>query len=136
MRQRLVIVLCFVLLGSEARSDTIVLANGDTLTGEIVEWAVDHLVIEHEQLGTIRLSLDQLKLDTGKPPSRGLFDTGFLRGWKRTASFGMNGEAGESMTRQGGLNSSAGSSPGATTTTSTRTARTTTTPASTCAGTG
>ena len=99
----------FLILGvvlaaaSSARADTLVLQNGDKLTGEIVEWAVDHVVLEHEQLGTIRLSLDQLKLDTGKPPSRGLFDTRIMRGWDRKITAGWTGEAGESTTIRVGL---------------------------------
>ena len=51
------------------------LANGDELNGEIVEWAVDHVVINHPQLGEIRISLEQLDLDTGEPPSPGLLMT-------------------------------------------------------------
>ena len=104
MQRSFWIVSALLLLVSSARADTVILRNGDELTGEIVEWAVDHLVIEHAQLGTVRLSLDDLQLDTGKPPTPGLFDTRFLRGWKRTASFGMSGEAGESLTLQGALN--------------------------------
>jgi hypothetical protein len=104
MHQRLLIVLSLVLIGSEARADTLVLANGDSLTGEIVEWAVDHVVIEHELLGTLRIALDQLDLDTGEPPSPGLFGTSFLRGWKRSVSWGMSGEAGDALTVVGGLN--------------------------------
>ncbi|MDJ0865434.1 MAG: DUF481 domain-containing protein [Myxococcota bacterium] len=102
MPRSLSIPLALVVLGSVARADTLVLENGDKLTGEIVEWAVEHVVIEHPQLGTMRLSLDQLKIDTGKPPSPGLFNTRLLRGWKRTLSFGMLGEAGESLTLRGG----------------------------------
>ena len=34
-------------------------------TGEIVEWSVDYVVIEHPQLGTVRLALDDLKIDRG-----------------------------------------------------------------------
>ncbi len=104
MTRRLCLLLLVVFHAAGARADTVVLANGDTLTGEIVEWAVDHLVIEHEQLGVIRLSLDQLKLDTGKAPTKGLFDTRLMRGWKRQIDFGWSGEAGEALTLRGGLN--------------------------------
>jgi hypothetical protein len=70
-------------VGSSAHADTLVLANGDEINGEIIEWAVDHVVIEHPQLGTMRFELDQLKIDTGTPPNPGLFGTRFLRGWSR-----------------------------------------------------
>lgn len=77
-----------------ARADTLILANGDRITGEIVEWGVDSLVIDHPQLGRVRLSLDQLRLDTGPPPNEGLFGTDFLRGWTRSIDVGANGKKG------------------------------------------
>jgi putative salt-induced outer membrane protein YdiY len=98
MIQRLSIVLALCLCGVTAGADTLTLANGDELHGEIVEWAVDHVVIEHPQLGKIQLSLEQLDIDTGEPPSHGLFGTRFLRGWKRNINFGLNGEYGGSRT--------------------------------------
>ena len=79
-----------------AGADELKLANGDTINGEIVEWAVEHVVIDHPQLGRVRLSLDQLAIDTGKPPSRGLFGTNFLQGWKRSIELGFNGRTGNS----------------------------------------
>lgn len=104
MSRSLSIPLAFLLcaaLGSAApaRAEKLKLANGDTLNGEIVEWAVDYVVIDHPQLGQIRLSLDQLAIDTGKPPSPGLFGTTFLRGWKRSIDLGVNGRQGNTDTR-------------------------------------
>lgn len=81
---------------SSAHADTLVLANGDEINGEILEWAVDHVVIEHPQLGKIRLELDELRLDTGTPPNPGLFGTRFLRGWSRRVDVGINGEQNDS----------------------------------------
>jgi putative salt-induced outer membrane protein YdiY len=75
-----------------AHADTLVLANGDEINGEIIEWAVDHVVIEHPQLGEMRIALDELKLDTGEAPNPGLFGTRFLRGWSRHVDLGINGE--------------------------------------------
>jgi putative salt-induced outer membrane protein YdiY len=88
------LLLLLVLLGIafSAHADTLVLANGDEINGEIIEWAVDHVVIEHPQLGKIRLELDELQLDTGTPPNPGLFGTRFLRGWTRRVDVGINGE--------------------------------------------
>jgi putative salt-induced outer membrane protein YdiY len=74
------------------------LANGDVLNGEIVEWAVDHVVIDHPQLGEIRISLEQLDPDTGAPPSPGLFGTNFLRGWNRGIDLGWTGRQGSTNT--------------------------------------
>jgi putative salt-induced outer membrane protein YdiY len=89
-----VIVFCV----STASADTLKLANGDELNGEIVEWAVDHVVIDHPQLGVVRISLEQLELDTGTPPSPGLFGTTFLRGWKRGIDLGWTGRMGSTDT--------------------------------------
>jgi putative salt-induced outer membrane protein YdiY len=80
---------------SPASADEIVLANGDKINGEIVEWSVDTVVIEHPQLGTMRLALDDLKIDTGKPPKKGWFDTNFMRGWNRNINMGLNGTIGD-----------------------------------------
>jgi putative salt-induced outer membrane protein YdiY len=77
---------------SSAHADTLVLENGDEINGAIIEWAVDHVVLEHPQLGKMRFELGQLKLDTGEPPSPGLFGTRFLRGWSRHLDLGINGE--------------------------------------------
>ncbi len=95
MTVREVLVTALVLICMNASADEIVLANGDKINGEIVEWAVDYLVIEHPQLGRMRLELDQLDIDTGKPPKPGFFDTGFMRGWNRSISLGFNGRIGD-----------------------------------------
>lgn len=94
MLRGLSVVMALVLGCVAARADELVLANGDTLTGDIVEWALDHVVIEHPQLGRVRLSLDQLAIDVGEPPSPGLFGTTFLRGWNRSINLGLNGREG------------------------------------------
>ena len=94
MHRRLPIILVISMLALQASADTLKLANGDELNGEIVEWAVDHVVIDHPQLGEVRLSLEQLDLDTGTPPSRGLFGTTFLRSWNRNVDIGWTGRVG------------------------------------------
>jgi putative salt-induced outer membrane protein YdiY len=80
--------------GTLVQADTLILANGDRLTGEIVAWGVDTVVIEHPQLGEVELALEQLRLDTGDPPNHGLLGTDFLRGWTRSLSVGANGKSG------------------------------------------
>jgi len=89
-------ILC--LATAAASADTLVLANGDELNCEIIQWAVDHVVIDHPQLGRMRLDLEQLAIDTGKAPTPGLFGTGFLRGWSRRIDLGINGKEGNSVT--------------------------------------
>lgn len=93
MRPLLPVILVFLLVGPTS-AEVVRLANGDELHGEIVEWAVDYVVIEHPQLGRVRLGLDQLDIDTGEPPNEGLFGTTFLRGWRRHFDLGLNGEEG------------------------------------------
>ena len=46
LRNRLVLVF-FSLAALPALADELVLANGDTLTGEVIEWAIGHVVIDH-----------------------------------------------------------------------------------------
>ncbi len=89
-----------------ASAETLKLANGDTITGEIVEWDRKSVVFEHPQLGRIRLQLEELAIDTGEPPSPGLFGTGFMRGWDRSIDIGVNGKQGSSQNTKvtGGLN--------------------------------
>jgi putative salt-induced outer membrane protein YdiY len=98
MQRRLPILLFISTLALQASADTLKLANGDELNGEIVEWAVDYVVIDHPQLGRVRISLEQLDLDTGTPPSRGFFGTTFLRGWNRNIDIGWTGRVGSTDT--------------------------------------
>ena len=98
MKGRLPITLVITTLALQASADTLKLANGDELNGEIVEWAVDHVVIDHPQLGEVRISLEQLDLDTGEPPSPGLFGTTFMRGWNRNIDLGWTGRWGSTNT--------------------------------------
>ncbi len=98
MVHRFSIVLVLCLCGAVVRADQLVLANGDRLNGEIVERALEYVVIAHPQLGRLRLSLDQLAIDAAKPPNPGLLGTGFLRGWKRSVDVGLNGEQGTTET--------------------------------------
>jgi len=97
MLQRALLIGILCLAAATAAADTLVLANGDELNCEIMEWAVDHVVIDHPQLGRMRISLEQLKIDTGEPPNPGLFGTGFLRGWTRRIDLGINGKEGNSV---------------------------------------
>ena len=71
MLLRILITLLLCACPLALRADTLILANGDKISGEIVEWAVDHVVLEHPQLGRVRLTLDQLEIDTGTPPNPG-----------------------------------------------------------------
>jgi putative salt-induced outer membrane protein YdiY len=95
-RIALAALLCFV--ASASRAESVVLANGDRLNVEVVERGADHIVIEHPQLGQVRLSLDQLDVEAGDLPNPGIFGTNILRGWSRTLDIGVNGRQGNSET--------------------------------------
>jgi len=98
MSRRLRLLLALVLLSTNAAADELVLANGDKINGEIVEWAIDFVVIDHPQLGRMKLDLAQLDIDTGTPPKPGWFDSGFMRGWNRSINLGINGTRGDTIT--------------------------------------
>lgn len=94
MLARIATVVLVCASGTLAQAETLILANGDRLTGEIISWGVDHIVIDHPQLGEVDLALDQLRIDTGDPPNPGLLGTDFLRGWTRRIDVGANGKSG------------------------------------------
>jgi len=90
--------LVLVLLGlgvAASHADTIHLANGDVLEGEVVERRDDVVVIEHESLGRIEVPAE------GVIPERrdtGILGSGLLQGWKRSLQLGANGAEGNSDT--------------------------------------
>jgi putative salt-induced outer membrane protein YdiY len=107
---------------SVAVADRVTLANGDVLSGTILERTDEVLVLEHPQLGRLELPATSLAeadiaaaiaaADTAAadsaavadaagaaeavPPPPGLFGTSFLAGWKRSLSAGVTGAAGQS----------------------------------------
>ena len=98
MLHRFAMAALLCLIAAVSHAESVVLANGDRLKVEIVERSDDHIVIEHPQLGQVRLSLDQLEIDTDDPPNSGVFGTNILRGWSRTLDVGLNGRQGNSET--------------------------------------
>jgi putative salt-induced outer membrane protein YdiY len=98
MLHRFAIAALLCLVAAVSSAEPLVLGNGDTINGEVVERGADYIVIEHPQLGQVRLSLDQFELETGDPPNPGLFGTSILQGWSRTFDVGLNGRQGNSET--------------------------------------
>ena len=108
------------LLESPARAlDSITLENGDVLTGEIVERADEYVVLDHPQLGPLKIPVEetltpgrgsgvtQLMAESTMPvkqartdeeseaPARGgLFGTRILRGWDSNFGAGLSGSLG------------------------------------------
>ncbi len=96
------IIVCGIVLGvvglaSPALGASVTLANGDTLKGEVVEETDTEVVINHPQLGTLRIAQDQIQKES--PPNPGLFGTDFMLGWRRRFDLGFNGEEGNSDTK-------------------------------------
>jgi putative salt-induced outer membrane protein YdiY len=93
------------LVASVSHAGSIVLANGDELNVEIIERGVDYIVIEHPQLGQVRLSLDQVEIQVADVPNPGVFGTRLLQGWSRRFDVGLNGRQGnsENLTITAGL---------------------------------
>gem|GEM_PF-5627445 len=68
---------CFAPLAHAAQTiDTVLLKNGDTLRGKILEQTAQHLVLQHEVLGHLRLPLSAIAKNentadnTSQPPAR------------------------------------------------------------------
>lgn len=92
------LVVCALLAAVEvARAEEIELKNGDTLTCEIIEVTVDHVVIEHAELGVLDLERAKVKTDLQHRLAPGLFGTGFMRGWNRHIDLGFNGSQGNTI---------------------------------------
>ncbi len=81
---------------ARAQSETFELANGDKVSGEIVEQSDARIVLEHPVFG--RVEIPRAELKQPEPRSPGLFGTGFLEGWTRTFSLGFSGQQGNSET--------------------------------------
>ena len=82
---------------THARAETLELVNGDKLSGDVIERTEDRVVLEHAVLGRVTVPTAQLK--SPEPATRGLFGTGFLRGWKRSVEMGLSGASGNSETK-------------------------------------
>lgn len=80
-------------LAGPAGAETIALANGNKLDGEVLERTDEVLVLQHENLGRLEIPVDQLAVETAKP---GLLGTPFLRGWTRRLEVGVDGASGNS----------------------------------------
>ncbi|NNL84254.1 MAG: DUF481 domain-containing protein [Myxococcales bacterium] len=81
-----------------AHGEAVVLENGDTLNGVILERNDDGVVLVHEVLGHLEIPNHQIRVDPPPAPLRGAFGTPMLVGWDRTFEFGLLGESGNSST--------------------------------------
>lgn len=88
-----------------AVADSITLKNGDSLQGTISSQSEQSVVLNHDVLGTLDIPRDQiavLHVDQPEPPDpepepaedSGLFNSGFLAGWSRGITVGIDGSEG------------------------------------------
>ena len=101
------LVTCTLLFsGQIAQADTIRLKSGDELNAVIVEVTADTVIIEHPELGRMKIPRAKIEGDLKHKLNPGLFGTQFMRGWDRRIDLGFNGSQGNSISRNvtGGLN--------------------------------
>lgn len=84
--------LLFSISPSTARTAVITLANGDKLSGEIIEETDAHVVLEHPVLGRVKMERSQLQGPAPEPA--GLLGTNFLKAWQRRFELGISGSSG------------------------------------------
>ena len=106
MLLRNVVVCLLVVSAQAAHADTIKLKSGDELNARILEVTADTVIIDHPELGRVKIPRDKVETDLGDKLNPGLFGTGFMRGWNRRIDLGINGSQGNSIATNitGGLN--------------------------------
>lgn len=86
-----------VLSGTLTHAAEVVLSNGDVLNGEVLHNEGGEITLKHSVLGTIVLvgaAIKPMKLEEPKLVDAGVFNTGWLQGWKRLVEVGVNGSEG------------------------------------------
>ncbi len=84
------------LVANDAVAESFVLANGDKLTGDVVERDAERIVIEHPVFGRVEIPVTEL--EPPEPPDPGAFGLGILRGWDRSIEISASGSNGNSDT--------------------------------------
>jgi hypothetical protein len=102
-----------------AYAETIILENGDSLTGQVISRSSDSLVLSHQVLGEVTIAISAIKTSTkshgrveaqavAKTPATskakseseiadsGLFNTDWLTDWKYELQAGVTGSSGKS----------------------------------------
>jgi putative salt-induced outer membrane protein YdiY len=75
----------------------VVLSNGDTLNGEVLDNKEGVITFKHPALGTLVLAnatITPVKTKEPKHADSGILNTGFLQNWKRSVEVGVNGSEG------------------------------------------
>lgn len=95
MRRTLLAALLTFAIPAAGRAETFKLANGDKVSGQVVERTQDTITLDNPVLG--RIEIPVAKLAPEKPPRPGLFGTDFLAGWTRNFQLGLNGQEGNKV---------------------------------------
>jgi hypothetical protein len=82
-----------IFMGFEARAETFELANGDKVSGEVLESDAERIVLSHPVFGRLEIPLAQI---VSAPEDTGVFGSGFLVGWTRRIGLGFSGSEGNS----------------------------------------
>lgn len=114
MFKKNILAVSLMILSSASQAAVIALANGDTLSAEVVKRTVEHVVVSHAVLGEVSLAnaqvlhIDGVELAALPAPEPapvvvaevkpGLFNSGILRGWNRSVAAGFNGAKGNTDT--------------------------------------
>jgi putative salt-induced outer membrane protein YdiY len=105
--------LAFFVVAAASAADTVKLANGDILTGDIISRSEQTLVLRHPVLGDLRISTAALhpapsaetaaaKAETDAEDhlpdtaDKGIFASGWLTDWNRQLLIGVSGSSGQS----------------------------------------
>lgn len=126
MRSTLAAMALFLMLPLAAHADTLVLVNGDSLQGTLVETTDTEVIFEHVALGRITLGLRQLQAESiedavaaareeaveeevaaaepepegEQDPHPGLFGTRIMQGWEKRIGAGISGNEGNTQTAE------------------------------------
>jgi len=97
MQIQVSVFLSLLLCASSAAATTssFELANGDRVTGEVVEQTPDRIVLEHPVFG--RIEVPTSELESEGPVKPGLLGTRFMRGWTREFGLGLDGSEGNTV---------------------------------------
>jgi len=96
MIRTILVAIAVAIAAATASADVLILANGDEMHGEIIEWTDTSVWIDHPQLGILEITREKLAKSQEKKPRPGLFGSGFLEGWKRSIDVGVTGTEGNS----------------------------------------
>lgn len=92
--------LFFGLFFQLSQATEINLINGDTINGEIIKNEQGLVTISHAVLGVFTIELSQIKTNKPAAPVKkdsGIFASGYLSEWQRSAEIGINGSEGNSQ---------------------------------------